>query len=66
MEDNDDDIEELIKGNGVEKEDLYQKLRKVVDDEKAPYYYEQVDKDGNVYLMEASGNEEDEYGEELM
>ncbi len=54
--DDDKDIEELIKG-GKDKGDLYQKLRKAVDDEKGQYYYEEVDDDGNVYLVEAQGKQ---------
>ncbi len=37
--DDDKDIEELIRGD-KDKGDLYQKLRKAVDDEKGQYYYE--------------------------
>ena len=63
-DDDDNDIQELIKGsNGLKNEDLYQKLKKVVQDKEAKQYVEEVDEDGNVYLVEASGDEED-YGDE--
>ena len=52
----------MIKGSGLKNEDLYNKLKKVVKDKDAKQYIEQVDEDGNVYLVEASDN--DEYGEE--
>ena len=49
--------------NGLKNEDLYKKLKKVVQDKEAKQYVEEVDEDGNVYLVEASGDEED-YGDE--
>lgn len=62
-EDEDNDIQELIKGSGLKNEDLYQKLKNVVKDKEAQQYIEQVDEDGNVYLVEAN-QYDDDYGDE--
>ena len=45
----------------MKNEDLYEKLKNVVKDKEAKQYIEQVDEDGNVYLVEAG---EDDYDED--
>ena len=72
-DDEDADIHELIKGSGIKNEDLYEKLKNVGG---AQQYIEQIDEDGNVYLVEAEeddidgmGDDDDgdyEYGDEMM
>eukprot|EP00347_Sterkiella_histriomuscorum_P003379 403364524 len=62
--DEDDDIQELIKGGGggINNEDLYAKLQDVAqgkDSHKKQQYIEQIDDDGNVYLVDPN-----EYGDE--
>lgn len=47
-------------GNGLlDNQDLYQKLQNVVRDKEARRYIEQMDEDGNVYLVEADDPEYD-------
>ena len=57
MEDDDEDIEELIRGGG--KDELYQHLQDEIDNDDGPYYREMKDKDGKVYLVEANDDDDD-------
>lgn len=62
-EDNAQEIQKIISGagaGGIKNEELYKKLSQVVRDKEAQQYIEQEDEDGNVYLVEAFENEDDE------
>lgn len=61
-EEDDVDIQDLIKRGGMNNDDLYAKLKNVVKDKDAHHYIEQVDQDGNVHLVEA--NQYLDYGDE--
>lgn len=71
MDDDDYDIQDLINGggqdqaiSGLNNQELYAKLKNVVKDKEAQQYIEQVDEDGNVYLVEAEeddDNDDDDY-----
>lgn len=63
-DDEDQDIQELIKGSKGKDKDIYNKLKHMMNEKDAQYYEEVVDEKGNVHLVNKDEyDEDDEYGE---